>query len=107
MAATVSAGEAIFGVDLGTSKACVATMDGLGVPATVGDPSGHKVIPAVLSFHPDGTVLVGDDALPQRLADPRHTVYSIARLIGREASAREVIDAASRSPFTCPRAPAT
>jgi molecular chaperone DnaK len=101
MAPTVSAGEAIFGVDLGTSKACVATLDVTqGVPATVGDPSGHKVIPAVLSFHPDGTVLVGDDALPQRLADPRHTVYSIARLIGREASSREVIDAASRSPFT-------
>ncbi len=100
MAPTVSGGDAIFGVDLGTSKACVATMDAKGVPSTLTDTQGRKVIPAVLSFHPDGTVLVGDDALPQRLADPRHTVYSVTRLIGRSASSREVIDAASRSPFT-------
>jgi len=96
----LSAQDAIFGVDLGTSKACVATMDAKGIPSTLTDPSGRKVIPAVLSFHPDGTVLVGDDALPQRLADPRNTVYSIARLLGRAASSREVIDAASRSPYT-------
>jgi molecular chaperone DnaK len=96
----LSAAEAIFGVDLGTSKACVATMDAKGVPSTLTDTSGRKVIPAVLSFHPDGTVLVGDDALPQRLADPRNTVYSIARLLGRSASSREVIDAASRAPYT-------
>jgi molecular chaperone DnaK (HSP70) len=91
--------DPIFGLDLGASKVCVAAMDGRGVPTVLADPAGRTVIDAVLSFAADGTVLVGPDAVPQRLKDPRHTVFGMARMLGLPASSREVLEAAARMPF--------
>src|SRR5262249_29588874 len=39
--------------------------------------------PSVISFHPDGTVLVGTAARARALSDPEHTVFSVKRLMGR------------------------
>jgi molecular chaperone DnaK (HSP70) len=89
----------VFGVDLGTAKICVAAVDARGLPQVLPDPLGRQSIAAVLSFHADGTVLVGADAVPQRLTDPRNTIFGLARLLGRPASSREALEAASRVPF--------
>jgi molecular chaperone DnaK (HSP70) len=99
MAGLVSPFEPIFGVDFGTSKVCAAAVDHGGVPTTLADPMGRKIVPAVLSLHEDGSVLVGEDALPLRFEDPKNTVYGVARLLGRSATSREVLDLAARSPF--------
>src|SRR5690606_32916231 len=54
-----------------------------GRPAVVRDENGVALVPSVLSFHEDGTVLVGSEARAHALSDPEHTVYSVKRLMGR------------------------
>jgi molecular chaperone DnaK len=53
----------------------------------------------VVSFHPNGNVLVGEPAKERRLNDPANTVYSVKRLIGRSWQSDEVQQARGRFPF--------
>lgn len=92
--------EPIFGLDVGTSKCCAGAVDPAGWPRILADAAGKKVIPSVVSFHPDGNVLVGDEAKARRTEDSANTVASVTRLAGLRASSREVVDLASRSPYT-------
>jgi molecular chaperone DnaK len=82
--------DPIVGIDLGTSNSSVAAVAHDGNPITFADARGRKVIPSVVSFHPNGGVLVGDDAKQRRIIDPRNTVYSVKRILGRRFSAPEV-----------------
>src|SRR5271166_3230089 len=77
------------GIDLGTTNSVVGAVSG-GVVATVTGPGGSRLIPSVVSFHPNGTVLVGHGALERRLLDPANTIYSVKRLIGRAWGSPEV-----------------
>lgn len=95
----MGAAEPIFGFDLGAAKACASAVDAMGFPRVLADGAGRKVIPAVVSFHPDGHVLVGEEARARRLVDPANTVTSVTRLIGLAADAREVAATAARRPF--------
>src|SRR5262249_51782560 len=49
----------------------------------VRDESGVALVPSVISFHDDGSVLVGSEARLRCLSDPEHTVYSVKRLMGK------------------------
>jgi molecular chaperone DnaK len=72
----------VVGIDLGTTNSLAAFVrDGL--PEVVRDASGVSLVPSCLSFHPDGTVLVGTAAKDRALADPTHTIFSVKRLMGR------------------------
>lgn len=73
---------AVVGIDLGTTNSLAAFVRN-GVPEVVRDASGNALVPSCLSFHPDGTVLVGTAARERALADPEHTVFSVKRLMGR------------------------
>jgi molecular chaperone DnaK len=73
---------AVVGIDLGTTNSLAAFVKN-GVPDVVRDDSGVSLVPSVVSFHPDGTVLVGTAARERALADPTHTVFSVKRLMGR------------------------
>lgn len=64
----------ILGLDLGSSKACVAAVDGSGVLRLLADPWGRTIIPSVVSFHPSGNVLVGAEALARLADDPDNTI---------------------------------
>lgn len=64
----------ILGVDLGTSKACVSAVDDEGMLRLLADHRGDTVIPAYISFHPDGNVLVGKEATVRRTVDPSNTL---------------------------------
>src|SRR4029077_12852143 len=57
------------------------------------------LIPSVVSFHPNGSVMVGKAAKERRLIDAPHTIYSIKRLIGRGFASQEVTLARPRFPF--------
>ncbi len=70
------------GIDLGTTNSLVAFVEG-GRPVVVRDANGAALVPSCLSFHPDGTVLVGTAARDRALSDPEHTVFSVKRLMGR------------------------
>ena len=73
---------AVVGIDLGTTFSLAAYMKG-GKPAVVRDDRGVALIPSAISFHEDGTVLVGTAARDRALSDPEHTIFSVKRLMGR------------------------
>jgi molecular chaperone DnaK (HSP70) len=91
--------DPIVGIDLGTSNSCVAVVDGTGLPRVLADPQGRKVIPSVVAFHPNGQVLVGQEAKQRRVIDPKNTVFSVKRFMGRRFSSREVTESVARSSF--------
>src|SRR5438067_216518 len=92
--------DPIVGIDLGTSNSVVAHTDQTGAVRVLADPAGFKIHPSVVSFHPNGGVVVGAAAKQRKVVDPRNTIYSIKRLIGRSFDSPEVQTARQRSPFT-------
>ena len=88
----------ILGIDLGTTNSVVALADGDSVQV-LSDGAGNRLIPSVVSFHPEGRILVGDEARERRLIDAKNTVYSIKRLIGRPYKSPEVERARKRFAF--------
>ncbi len=88
----------VLGIDLGTTNSVVATMDGAEA-RVLRTPAGAALIPSVVSFHPNGSIVVGRDARERRLIDAQNTVYSVKRLIGRPFDSPEVRQARERFPF--------
>src|SRR5262245_17299264 len=72
----------VVGIDLGTTFSLAAYMEH-GRPVVVRDENGVALVPSVISFFEDGSVLVGSEARRRALSDPEHTVFSIKRLMGR------------------------
>ncbi len=92
--------DTIVGIDLGTTNSVVASWDaGPGDPQVLNDASGQAVQPSVLSFHPNGSVLVGTPAKQRKVIDPKNTVFSVKRLIGRTFDSQEVQAAITRMPY--------
>jgi molecular chaperone DnaK len=88
----------VLGIDLGTTNSVVAVANGHEAVALT-DSEGRRLIPSVVSFHPDGSILVGHEARERRLVDAKNTVYSTKRLIGRPFSSSEVQRAKERFAF--------
>ncbi len=88
----------VLGIDLGTTNSAVAVAEGTRVQV-LADPDGNRLIPSVVSFHPQGDVLVGYPARERRLLDAKNTIYSIKRLIGRPWGSAEVERARERFAF--------
>ena len=75
--------DVIVGIDLGTTNSLVAYMR-QGQPLCVRGADGqHTLVPSVVHFAPDGSILVGDAAKEKLLVDPAHTIYSVKRLMGK------------------------
>jgi molecular chaperone DnaK len=73
----------IIGIDLGTTNSLVAYVDErTGLPRVIPDQDGRRLLPSVVSFTPDGT-LVGEAARRQLVRRPESTVYSVKRFMGR------------------------
>jgi molecular chaperone DnaK len=72
----------IVGIDLGTSNSLIGAMDA-GFPVLIADAEGQRLTPSVVHFPAQGEPSVGRVALRQRAVDPRGTVYSVKRFIGR------------------------
>jgi molecular chaperone DnaK len=90
--------SSVIGIDLGTTNTVVSIVRD-GQASALADEAGHTLIPSVVSFHPNGNVLVGRAAKERRIVDASSTVYSIKRLIGRSWDSEEVRRARSRFPF--------
>jgi molecular chaperone DnaK len=88
----------VVGIDLGTTNTVVGAFRN-GAAQALADEEGHTLIPSVVSFHPNGNVLVGTAARARRTIDPKSTVYSVKRLIGRSWDTEEVQRTRSRLPF--------
>ncbi len=70
------------GIDLGTTNSLVATVRS-GVPTVLTDEDGSALLPSVVHYAPDGSLVVGDAARAFAAADPQNTIASAKRLIGR------------------------
>ena len=74
----------IIGIDLGTTNSCVAVIEG-NEPVVIPNPEGGRTTPSVVGFK-DGQRLVGVLAKRQAITNPKNTVYSIKRFMGRKKS---------------------
>jgi len=74
--------EVAIGIDLGTSNSCVAVARGREVEV-LANAYGEHVTASVVAFSEDGTITVGNAAKANIIHEPKHTVYSAKRLIGR------------------------
>lgn len=92
----------VLGIDLGTTNSVVAVADG-GQARVLTGPEGQRMVPSVVSFHPDGETLVGYEARERRLVDAENTVYAVKRLIGRPFDSPEVKRARERFGFNIVR----
>jgi molecular chaperone DnaK len=72
----------IIGIDLGTTNSCVAVMEG-GQPKVLINSSGNRITPSVVAFTDKGERLVGQPAKHQQVTNPKNTVFSIKRFMGR------------------------
>ncbi len=76
----------IIGIDLGTTNSCVAVMEG-GKPKVIHSQEGRNVIPSVVD---PIKRIVGDVAKRQIVVNPKNTIFSIKRLMGRRFSDESV-----------------
>ncbi|MFO0490984.1 MAG: Hsp70 family protein, partial [bacterium] len=75
----------IIGIDLGTTNSCVAIMEG-GQPKVLINASGARTTPSVVGFTEKGERLIGQQAKHQQVTNPKNTVFSVKRFMGRRLS---------------------
>lgn len=75
--------ELIVGIDLGTTNSLVAFINPDGNPQVINDTGKGLLVPSVIHFQPDGSVIVGNDAKEFLISDPQNTIFSVKRLLGR------------------------
>src|SRR5271168_327768 len=88
--------EKIIGIDLGTTNSVVAVMEGNEVKV-IPNQEGSRLTPSVVAFTDKGDRLVGDPAKRQAITNPRRTVYSIKRFMGRRR--KEVVGEEKLVPY--------
>ena len=74
--------EKIIGIDLGTTNSVVSIMEG-GEVKVLANLEGNRLTPSIVAFTDKGETLVGDPARRQAVTNPRNTIYSIKRFMGR------------------------
>ena len=73
----------VIGIDLGTTNSCMAVLEG-GEPTVIANAEGGRTTPSVVAFAKDGDRLVGVTAKRQRETNPKNTIFSIKRFMGRK-----------------------
>jgi molecular chaperone DnaK len=81
----MSSGEKIIGIDLGTTNSVVAVMEGTEVKV-IPNAEGNRLTPSVVAFTDKSETIVGEPARRQAVTNPRRTVYSVKRFMGRRHS---------------------
>ena len=74
--------EKIIGIDLGTTNSVVSVMEG-GEVKVIANQDGNRITPSVVAYTEKGDRLVGDPAKRQAVTNPKNTIYSIKRFMGR------------------------
>ncbi len=89
----------IIGIDLGTTNSCVAVMEG-NEPVVIPNSEGKRTTPSIVAFldNGQGERKVGDPAKRQAITNPKHTISSIKRFMGKEFSG--VQEEMKRMPYT-------
>lgn len=77
------ANEIIVGIDLGTTNSLVAYVSNDKAVAVTGKKNKKTLVPSIVHFKSTGEILVGDEAHRMLVDDPRNTIYSVKRLLGK------------------------
>ena len=85
----------IIGIDLGTTNSCMAVIEG-GEPVVIPNAEGNRTTPSVVGYK-DDEVMVGVAAKRQAVTNPKNTIFSAKRFIGRRYE--EVKEDAKHMPF--------
>ena len=88
--------DKVIGIDLGTTNSVVAVLEG-GDPVVIPNSEGGRTTPSVVGFTKDGERLVGQIAKRQAVTNPKNTVFSIKRFMGRKTT--EVTEESKRVPY--------
>ena len=92
----------VLGIDLGTTNSCMAVMEG-GEATVIPNKEGARTTPSIVAFTKSGEILVGQAAKRQAVTNPKSTIYSIKRFIGRRFS--EMTDEIKMVPYEVVAAP--
>ncbi|GIW67212.1 MAG: chaperone protein DnaK [Candidatus Parcubacteria bacterium] len=88
----------VLGIDLGTTNS-VAAIVAAGVPKVIENREGSRITPSVVAMSRSGERLVGILAKRQAVANPKNTIFSVKRLIGRRFNDPEVQKAKTILPY--------
>ncbi len=88
----------VIGIDLGTTNSVVAYLEG-GQPVVIPNKEGSRLTPSVVAFAKQGEILVGQLAKRQAITNPKNTIFSIKRLMGRRYDDPEVEKARKVLPY--------
>ena len=86
----------VIGIDLGTTNSCVAVLDG-GEPKVLENAEGTRTTPSVVAVTKEGERLVGQVAKRQAVTNPKNTIFSVKRFMGRKY--KEVGEESNRVPY--------
>ncbi|MDP3149847.1 MAG: molecular chaperone DnaK [Ignavibacteria bacterium] len=86
----------IIGIDLGTTNSCVSVMEG-NDPVVIPNSEGGRTTPSVVAFSKNGERLVGQPAKRQAITNPKQTIFSIKRFMGRNVN--EVTEEMKKIPY--------
>ncbi|MEK7189077.1 MAG: molecular chaperone DnaK [Patescibacteria group bacterium] len=88
----------ILGIDLGTTNSAMAIVEG-GKPKIIENSEGMRTTPSIAAIAKNGERLVGQSAKRQSVTNPKNTLYSIKRLIGRRFGDSEVTKTRGMVPY--------
>jgi molecular chaperone DnaK len=86
----------VIGIDLGTTNSCVSVMEG-NDPVVIPNSEGGRTTPSIVAFTKTGERLVGQSAKRQAITNPKKTVFSIKRFMGRRMD--EVTSEMTKVPY--------
>ena len=86
----------VIGIDLGTTNSCVAVLEG-GEPKVLENTEGARTTPSVVAITKEGERLVGQVAKRQAVTNPKNTIFSVKRFMGRKY--QEVSEEINRVPY--------
>ena len=79
-------GSVFWGIDLGTTYSCIATLDEFGCPVVLCNATGNRATPSVVSFDGDGNAIVDEEAKNRSVCTPHETISFIKRHMTRDES---------------------
>ena len=86
----------VIGIDLGTTNSCVAVLEG-GEPKVLENAEGTRTTPSVVAVTKEGERLVGQVAKRQAVTNPKNTIFSVKRFMGRKYN--EISEEINRVPY--------
>ena len=92
----------VLGIDLGTTNSCMAIMEG-GEPVVIPNAEGGRTTPSIVAISKTGERLVGQAAKRQAVTNPKNTIFSVKRFMGRKFD--EISDEKKRVPYEVVKAP--